>query len=696
MNMNTCIKFFALCAILLCNCLTIVGQSSIKLGSNPFTKNKNAAFEIESTNQGLMLPRLTTAQRDAITKPTTGLMIWCTDCGGTSLVTPNGTGQINIYNTSTNPAAWVSMSVSSLSVPTLTSSNDPITDFGTGTFTFKSGISNNGYNDNDYTTHINTITNSGIGCYYKEYTDINTTIPSDSDTSVASSTVFTASTQPLAVFKTNFTSMSTTKSYYIIPFARNAKGVGYGNPFIYSLAVPTFTNLAIDVSTTQQSIISTDMSLLAGVPFNSATFSYGSSTSSMTTVNADLTPAVTGIDTKTAGTTTTLIAKIPVTTNGMIYGTFNIKTQGNTINGLASIVTTKSFSFTPTVESTSKGSAVVVTIAPQTPPSGIKVGTAVSAGTIWYFDVTASTAGTCNISFSSNGLTFASPTIPVTLVANVVTSIPVTITGTALQYGTMTITSDLYTSLPVATSSLTIGFVSQTAAGTANCDATHGTSIVPVISSSGATWMDRNLGAFNAAISLTDYGAYGCLFQWGRGNDGHANVTYTSATVAASGSATTTTLATTVTPGANFIITNGSSWANTSTSTSSLWQPVTVADGGLNNPCPISYRVPTETELFAEFNSTNSALKYTAVNVTAAFNNLTTTTLMGLRTVVSGLRKAADGTFAEQGTYGSYWVSNNSTVINNGKMMYLNGSIFSNINSAPKSYCYAVRCIKIK
>ena len=39
--------------------------------------------------------------------------------------------------------------------------------------------------------------------------------------------------------------------------------------------------------------------------------------------------------------------------------------------------------------------------------------------------------------------------------------------------------------------------------------------------------MDRNLGASRAANAKNDYQAYGCLYQWGRGNDGHASITYT-------------------------------------------------------------------------------------------------------------------------------------------------------------------------
>ena len=50
----------------------------------------SAALEVKSTTQGLLLPRLTVAQRDAIMNPTQGLMVFCTSAG------PNG--QLQVYN----------------------------------------------------------------------------------------------------------------------------------------------------------------------------------------------------------------------------------------------------------------------------------------------------------------------------------------------------------------------------------------------------------------------------------------------------------------------------------------------------------------------------------------------------------------------------------------------------------------------
>jgi hypothetical protein len=44
---------------------------------------------------------------------------------------------------------------------------------------------------------------------------------------------------------------------------------------------------------------------------------------------------------------------------------------------------------------------------------------------------------------------------------------------------------------------------------------------VNTVVSAGQIWMDRNLGASRVATSSTDSEAYGDLYQWGRGTDGH-------------------------------------------------------------------------------------------------------------------------------------------------------------------------------
>ncbi|MDZ7878531.1 MAG: tail fiber domain-containing protein [Saprospiraceae bacterium] len=50
-----------------------------KFGDNQNTLNTNAVLEIESTSKGILLPRLTTAQQNAMSSPSDGLLIYNTD-----------------------------------------------------------------------------------------------------------------------------------------------------------------------------------------------------------------------------------------------------------------------------------------------------------------------------------------------------------------------------------------------------------------------------------------------------------------------------------------------------------------------------------------------------------------------------------------------------------------------------------------
>jgi uncharacterized protein (TIGR02145 family) len=95
-------------------------------------------------------------------------------------------------------------------------------------------------------------------------------------------------------------------------------------------------------------------------------------------------------------------------------------------------------------------------------------------------------------------------------------------------------------------------------------------------------WLDRNLGATRVAANTFDAQSYGDLFQWGRGADGHQ--IRTSGVTSGTSSSTL--------PGTNFL--SGSS--NWFTGSESLWQGV----NGLNNPCPVGFRLPTDTEWAAE------------------------------------------------------------------------------------------------
>jgi uncharacterized protein (TIGR02145 family) len=200
--------------------------------------------------------------------------------------------------------------------------------------------------------------------------------------------------------------------------------------------------------------------------------------------------------------------------------------------------------------------------------------------------------------------------------------------------------------------------------GTVHCSGTP-TSIVDVTNPvTGKTWMDRNLGASRVATSSTDAAAYGDLYQWGRGADGHQ----------CRNSATTTILSSTdQLAHGNFILVSNSPYDWRSPQNTNLWQGV----NGVNNPCPIGYRIPTE----MEFN--NEVISWSSQNTDGSFESILKFCLAGRREFNSGILGAY--------SYAYYW---NST-FSGSRSSYLNyGSSLANTVANFRAYGFSVRCIK--
>jgi hypothetical protein len=152
----------------------------------------------------------------------------------------------------------------------------------------------------------------------------------------------------------------------------------------------------------------------------------------------------------------------------------------------------------------------------------------------------------------------------------------------------------------------------------------------------GKIWMDRNLGATQVATSSTDAAAYGDLYQWGRGSDGHQCRT----------SATTTTLSSGDQPGnALYIICSSCinfDWR--SPQNNNLWQGV----NGVNNPCPVGYRIPTYSEMDSERTS------WSAQTYAGAYASPLKFTVAGWRSKSGGLLNAGSKSAYYSQTPGTY------------------------------------------
>jgi hypothetical protein len=203
-------------------------------------------------------------------------------------------------------------------------------------------------------------------------------------------------------------------------------------------------------------------------------------------------------------------------------------------------------------------------------------------------------------------------------------------------------------------------------AGYVHCNPANPMAIVDVANpTTGKIWMDRNLGASQVAISSTDANAYGDLYQWGRGADGHQCRT----------SQTTSNLSSTDQPvNGSFITINSGNSDWRSPQNDNLWQGV----NGLNNPCPSGYKIPTEAELNVEM------LSWGANNASGAFAS-------PLKLPMGGLRNHDNGSLSFVGTNGLIW---SSTVNSSSSRSLFFNSSGALINTRNRAYGRSVRCIK--
>ncbi|WP_199724392.1 phage tail protein [Taibaiella sp. KBW10] len=93
----TSIKQILVIAVLFLSSYSLNAQNNVGIGT--ITPNASAKLEINSTTQGVLVPRMTAAQRIAISSPANGLLVYQTD----------GAAGFYFYNSS-----WISLSTYSL------------------------------------------------------------------------------------------------------------------------------------------------------------------------------------------------------------------------------------------------------------------------------------------------------------------------------------------------------------------------------------------------------------------------------------------------------------------------------------------------------------------------------------------------------------------------------------------------------
>lgn len=196
-------------------------------------------------------------------------------------------------------------------------------------------------------------------------------------------------------------------------------------------------------------------------------------------------------------------------------------------------------------------------------------------------------------------------------------------------------------------------------------------------------WMDRNLGANQAATSSTHEAAFGDLYQWGRAADGHEKIFREAGDEPTSGiydGVLNGFPSSAVASGAwdgLFITSNGfanNDWLGLNKN-DNLWQ----GTNGVNNPCPDEYRLPTHAEFADElgtWTSNNDVGAYQSIKLTSTPIRLTDGTFLSLTSLKLGL----------------YWTStvsgNNIRIIS----FQQNNSSINPVSS--RAEALPVRCIK--
>ena len=188
-----------------------------------------------------------------------------------------------------------------------------------------------------------------------------------------------------------------------------------------------------------------------------------------------------------------------------------------------------------------------------------------------------------------------------------------------------------------------------------------------VLSSTGKTWLSKNLGANQIAAASNDEASYGHLYQWGRNSDGHQFRTSSTAPGPVPSDS----------EGSNFI-TNAASipydWLSTPDDT--RWNGSTK---GAHDPCPTGFRVPTETEL------ENERLLFSTKDAAGAFASV-------LKLPLSGYRySGSPATLLDVGSSGYYWSSTVDGTNVRHLFYYSNNMDWA---SNPRAYGFSVRCIK--
>lgn len=202
----------------------------------------------------------------------------------------------------------------------------------------------------------------------------------------------------------------------------------------------------------------------------------------------------------------------------------------------------------------------------------------------------------------------------------------------------------------------------------------------------GEEWLSSNLGAqynnvshpnFNPdalPTSIRDINAFGSLYQWGRYSDGHEIINWVSGTenINTGLNGTTNIISGSDTPTHNKMIIPLQDWRVPSNN--DLWQ----GEAGKNNPCPVGFRVPIQSEFKIESDT------YGMLTINDAYDSQ-------FKMTAPGARRYLDGTFEDApGRQVVYWTSSFPTAGSH-DFHFAQDNVYE--HSTSRAFAFSVRCI---
>lgn len=581
-------------------------QTLLKLGDNPYTINDKAALEVESTTRGFLPPRMTRLQRNAIVAPVAGLQIWCTDC--------NGASGPYIYTGTAWATIASSVAKSTLTTGKISDTNAPIW-LSTSSATIKGVLVQPSQALPTETGIVlkEIIGNDFASLPYLDAAGNNTTTVFKTATTLPVTTAGGAITKDITLNPSN-----STNPFYFSTYAKTPLGVDYGNPVVFNCADPVITT-EIDVATngSLMPIFKGTLKVNAGTPKGAVTeYGYYVGTTNAPTNKVPLSTS-TSFDALNASLDKETFTANPDVINLEVNNYF-VESLGTYYLQFYAIVSGRLVkspvkNWYAAADPVTGGTAVATYVSVGALTPALNFGVPANSdfpvvfnvkkiGSYAYFDFYNASKTGATTGLSSGNI--AGGTFDVTgnqIINFRVSGTPRTSLEGNVFKNVTRLSGVIFNTGPMPTAY-------------AVCDGTSPTAIVEVTGPSGRIWMDRNLGASAAAESIGDIRAFGCLYQWGRGNDGHANITWGATGVLTNGK--TTILSPTTTPGHNKFIASATTSDWTTASNDHLWKI-----DNTNNPCPSGFRLPTSNEANADFGNfgvTNPADGFAMLKLTVS------------------------------------------------------------------------------